>query len=213
MENITCGLTQEKLDAHPTWITAEGRCVSEHNAIVHTRPIYLLQLHVIIPFLWISLSHVHERIHLPFWIYPVSSIDTPTKVVPFVTQLLSIYIQHSVSYIKCPSYSFYYINWYIHSLTSYLVRILSDGLPVLSQQCSISSASIPSIKEHGPCAKEVKCFHIIPDEFEMIPFSENIAWLGTYKQWQFDVLRFRKRYCCNDPIVFTFICFTDEASA
>ena len=28
MENITCGLTQEKLDAHPTWITAEGRCVA-----------------------------------------------------------------------------------------------------------------------------------------------------------------------------------------
>jgi hypothetical protein len=28
MENITCGLTQEKLDAHPTWITAEGRCIA-----------------------------------------------------------------------------------------------------------------------------------------------------------------------------------------
>ena len=28
MENFTCGLTQEKLDAHPTWITVEGRCVA-----------------------------------------------------------------------------------------------------------------------------------------------------------------------------------------
>lgn len=112
--------------------------------------------------------------------YLVSSIDTSDKSCT-ICHAVIIYIHsvpssHSVSYIKCPSYSFWYINWYIHSLTSYLVRILSDGLPVLSQQCSISSASIPSIKEHGPCAKEVKCFHIIPDEFEKIQFSQNIAW-------------------------------------
>eukprot|EP01036_Dinobryon_divergens_P027628 gene27628-36433_t len=59
------------------------------------------------------------------------------------------------------------------------VQILRDGLPVLSQICSNSLARIPSVEEHGPCAKEVKCFHIIPDEFEMIQFSQNIAWALT----------------------------------
>ena len=28
MENTTCGLTRAELDAHPTWITAEGRCLA-----------------------------------------------------------------------------------------------------------------------------------------------------------------------------------------